>query len=51
MIGATALSAVIYAGFGVLVGPQRTTAARYGLSGVLAVLDWLEAVAAQETDR
>lgn len=31
-------------GFGVLVGPVRETAARYGLSGVDAVLDWLEAV-------
>lgn len=29
-------------GFGVLVGPPRETAARYGLSGVDAVLDWLE---------
>jgi trehalose 6-phosphate phosphatase len=29
-------------GFGVLVGPPRETAARYGLTGVTAVLDWLE---------
>ena len=29
-------------GFGVLVGPPRETAARFGLSGVDAVLDWLE---------
>lgn len=33
-------------GFGVLVGAPRSTAARYGLPGVSAVLDWLEAVAA-----
>lgn len=32
-------------GFGVLVGPERPTAARHGLSGVEAVLDWLDAVA------
>jgi trehalose 6-phosphate phosphatase len=32
-------------GFGVLVGPQRETAARFSLSGVPAVMDWLEAVA------
>lgn len=32
-------------GFGVLVGPYRQTAARHGLSGVPAVMDWLEAVA------
>ncbi|MFC5345701.1 trehalose-phosphatase [Brevundimonas staleyi] len=32
-------------GFGVLVGPYRSTAARYGLAGVPEVLDWLEAVA------
>lgn len=31
-------------GFGVLVGPPRETAARYGLTGVEAVLAWLEAV-------
>lgn len=29
-------------GFGVLVGPPRETAARYGLPGVSAVLTWLE---------
>ncbi|MDQ8028610.1 MAG: trehalose-phosphatase [Brevundimonas sp.] len=29
-------------GFGVLVGPPRETAATYGLTGVTAVLDWLE---------
>jgi len=29
-------------GFGVLVGPPRATAARYGLPGVTAVLAWLE---------
>ncbi len=32
-------------GFGVLVGPYRATAARYGLRDVAAVMDWLEAVA------
>jgi trehalose 6-phosphate phosphatase len=31
-------------GFGVLVGPTRATAARYGLPDVDAVLAWLEAV-------
>ncbi len=34
-------------GFGVLVGPYRATAARYGLRGVPQVMDWLEAVAAE----
>lgn len=34
-------------GFGVLVGPHRATAARYGLRDVAAVMDWLEAVAAE----
>lgn len=34
-------------GFGVLVGPCRATAARYGLAGVPEVMDWLEAVAAR----
>jgi trehalose 6-phosphate phosphatase len=34
-------------GFGVLVGPYRATAARYGLRDVAAVMDWLEAVAAE----
>lgn len=33
-------------GFGVLVGPLRETAARYGLPDVPDVLDWLEAVVA-----
>lgn len=32
-------------GFGVLVGPHRETAARFGLGGVPDVMDWLEAVA------
>ena len=32
-------------GFGVLVGPARDTAARYGLPDVDAVLDWLDALA------
>lgn len=31
-------------GFGVLVGPPRQTAARYGLPDVEAVLNWLDAV-------
>jgi trehalose 6-phosphate phosphatase len=31
-------------GFGVLVGPPRETAARFGLPDVKAVLDWLEKV-------
>lgn len=31
-------------GFGVLVGPDRETAARHGLAGVDAVLSWLEQV-------
>ncbi|HEY0925751.1 trehalose-phosphatase [Brevundimonas sp.] len=34
-------------GFGVLVGPPRETAARYGLPGVTAVLDWLEQLEAK----
>ena len=37
-------AAAALGGFGVLVGPQRETAARYGLSGVEAVLDWLERI-------
>ena len=37
-------AAVALGGFGVLVGPPRDTAARYGLSGVEAVLDWLERI-------
>lgn len=32
-------------GFGILVGPARQTAARYGLADVDAVLTWLEAMA------
>lgn len=36
-------------GFGVLVGPERETAASYRLDGVDAVLDWLEAVAEANT--
>lgn len=35
-------------GFGVLVGPSRATAARYGLPDVDAVLDWLDAVEESE---
>jgi len=31
-------------GFGVLVGPQRPTAARYRLEDVAAVLDWLDQI-------
>lgn len=38
-------AAVALGGYGVLVGPQRTTAARYRLDDVDAVLAWLEAVA------
>jgi trehalose 6-phosphate phosphatase len=38
-------AAAALGGYGVLVGPQRRTAARYGLKDVEAVLDWLEAVA------
>lgn len=38
-------------GFGVLVGPYRTTAARHGLRDVEAVLTWLEAVAEREEAR
>ena len=38
-------------GYGVLVGPQRRTAARYGLDSVDDVLDWLEAVADKEEAR
>ena len=33
---------VVLGGFGVLVGPPRETAARYGLPDVTAVLAWLE---------
>ena len=35
-------------GFGVLVGPARRTAARYGLADVEAVLGWLERLETQE---
>lgn len=37
-------AAAALGGFGVLVGPPRATAARYGLPDVEAVLDWLDAV-------
>ena len=40
------LAAEALGGFGVLVGPPRETAARFGLSGPDAVLDWLEGVSA-----
>ncbi|WP_376751999.1 trehalose-phosphatase [Brevundimonas nasdae] len=36
-------------GYGVLVGPVRPTAARYGLDDVDAVLTWLEALAEAQT--
>jgi trehalose 6-phosphate phosphatase len=36
-----------FGGFGVLVGPTRDTAARFGLADVEAVLTWLEAVQAR----
>lgn len=38
-------AAAALGGYGVLVGPPRTTAARYRLADVDAVLDWLEVVA------
>lgn len=38
-------AAAALGGYGVLVGPQRPTAARYRLDDVDAVLTWLEAVA------
>jgi trehalose 6-phosphate phosphatase len=38
------LAAEALGGFGVLVGPVRSTAARYGLPDVEAVLAWLNAV-------
>lgn len=41
-------AAEAFGGFGVLVGPHRSTAARYGLGGVAEVMDWLEAVADAE---
>ena len=37
-------AAAALGGFGVLVGPPRQTAASFGLTGVEAVLDWLEAI-------
>lgn len=37
-------AAAAFGGFGVLVGPPRATAARYGLPDVDAVLAWLDAV-------
>ncbi|RZJ93657.1 MAG: trehalose-phosphatase [Brevundimonas sp.] len=37
-------AAAALGGFGVLVGAPRETAARFGLSGVDAVLDWLERI-------
>jgi len=37
-------AATAHGGFGVLVGPDRQTLARYRLDDVDAVLDWLEAV-------
>ncbi len=45
------LAAQALGGFGVLVGPVRRTAARHGLPDVDAVLDWLEAVAAEGDGR
>lgn len=41
-------AATALGGFGVLVGPPRQTAARYGLADVAAVLAWLNAVEASE---
>jgi len=38
-------AATALGGFGILVGPDRTTAARYRLDDVDAVLTWLEAIA------
>ena len=38
-------------GFGVLVGPHRATFARYGLRDVPAVMDWLEAVASEVSEK
>ena len=37
-------AATALGGFGVLVGPSRPTAARYGLRDVAAVLDWLDSL-------
>ena len=39
-------AAAALGGFGVLVGPERATAARYRLEDVEAVLGWLEGIAA-----
>lgn len=39
-------AAAALGGFGVLVGPPRDTAARFGLAGVEAVLAWLDSVEA-----
>ena len=43
-------AAAALGGFGVLVGPERETAARWRLEDVDAVLDWLEAVAEAQKD-
>jgi len=43
-------AATALGGFGVLVGPERETAARWRLDDVDAVLDWLEAVADAQKD-
>lgn len=40
------IAAALLGGAGVLIGEERPTAARYRLSGVAAVLDWLEEAAA-----
>lgn len=37
-------AATALGGFGVLVGPPRPTAARFGLKDVAAVLDWLDSM-------
>jgi trehalose 6-phosphate phosphatase len=39
------VAAALLGGAGVLIGPHRPTSARYRLSGVSEVLDWLEAAA------
>ena len=41
-------AAEAHGGFGVLVGPYRSTAARYGLRDVPEVMNWLEALATEE---
>jgi trehalose 6-phosphate phosphatase len=38
-------AAAVLGGAGVLVGPPRETAARYGLAGVAEVAEWLRAAA------